>query len=97
MPQCQQRGDTSRMYFSPERYQKGNLKIGETFSIDSHLGGTFTIECTGFDGDKPMFRATNEGWQQMTWCMTTAQASESVFIHGTPDVPEGKEVSNDSR
>ena len=45
----------TQRFFGPERFADGNLKVGETFSVDSGLGGSFVVAYGGHFGGKLLF------------------------------------------
>lgn len=51
----------NKHYFGPERFAKGNLKKGETFSIASGLGGGFLLEYVEHVGRALIFKQHETG------------------------------------
>ena len=74
----------SRKYFSPERFVKGNIKEGETFSTDSGMGGSFVVEFKGWSGHRlnevGFWQVTNFGFKEIRLAYTPEQASKNIFI-----------------
>lgn len=53
---------TRRKYFGPERFT--DLKAGDSFSMESVLGGSFKVEYTGkIDAGHLEFVIVNPGWE----------------------------------
>ena len=71
-----------RRFFGPERFADGNLKLGETFSVDSGLGGSFTVAYAGHVGGRLLFKRQASGdWPADDyWYEDDADAARHVFI-----------------
>ena len=72
-----------RKHLSPEDFAKGNLKGGETFSIDSGLGGSWTVEYTGRNRHGQLVfvrRAKNDWPEQRFYYDTSERAAEALYI-----------------
>ena len=78
-----------RRFFGAGRFARGNLKRGETFSVDSGLGGSWTIAFDRFtdDGALIFVREERDDWPHETYRYADpTEASEHVYIL-IPDYP----------
>ncbi len=71
-----------RRFFDVERFAKGKVKLGETFSIDSGLGGSWTVEYVSHEGNGPVFkRRARHGWPEEHFRYPdAAETARHVFI-----------------
>lgn len=69
-------------YFGAKRFAQGNIKQGETFSIDSGLGGSWTVEYVHHGHSGPVFiRRAKPEWPAETFCFSSDEhAAENVYI-----------------
>jgi hypothetical protein len=70
-------------YFEPERFARGNIKRGETFSVDSGLGGSHTVEylCHDEAGRVVFVREARPGWPRAMYIYVNEQdAARNVYI-----------------
>lgn len=73
----------SRAHFSSKRFAAGAVKVGDTFSIDSGLGGVWTIEYVRHDGEGLIFkRPASPGWPAETF--TYKDAAEAAACIRVP-------------
>jgi hypothetical protein len=68
----------TRKYLAPERV--ATIKEGETFSIDSNLGGAFTVEYMGRRGNLTVWRNVSKGWESYTYEIPLADVPKRIFI-----------------
>ena len=73
-----------RKFFTYKRFEKGNIKEGETFSVDSGMGGSFLIEFKGWSGHKlnerGLWKVRNIGFNEINYSFTPEQAAKNIFI-----------------
>lgn len=71
-----------RKYFGPERFEPGNLKVGEEFSVDSGLGGSHTLKFDRFIGRRLVFikRATPDTPQMEYRLAHPEHAARHLFV-----------------
>ena len=59
-----------------------SMKIGETFHIDSGLGGSFTVEFRGIDGPMALFQNVSPGWEMSHhYRYPVDKVHEHIFIY----------------
>lgn len=73
---------TKRRFFGAERFAEGNLKVGETFSVDSSMGEGWTIAYVRHLNGGPVFRNVSKtGWvPDCIHYLNDAEAARHVFI-----------------
>lgn len=69
-----------RKFFEAERFDAA--KIGETFSVDSGLGGSFTVEFRGVDPDGLFLfhRRAFQDWPAADYCFSRKDVVRKVYI-----------------
>ncbi|KKL74083.1 hypothetical protein LCGC14_2068480 [marine sediment metagenome] len=69
-------------YLGAERFAKGNVKTGETFSVDSGLGGSWMVKYIHHDGVALVFRrAARPDWPAADFRYADdADAARHVYI-----------------
>ncbi len=70
-------------HFDAGRFARGNLKLGESFSVDSCLGGSFTVEFKGYEegGALVFSREARNEWPQAYWVYDTPEdAAKALYI-----------------
>lgn len=72
----------TRKFFSPDRFAKGNLKDGEKFSINSGLGGSFTVRYDGWDDNsgRGRFRVTDHDFKGLHYAFNPERAAQVLFV-----------------
>ena len=70
-----------RNYYSTHRFVRGNIKEGETFSIDSNMGGSFTVKLVGWRKERGLWRCINPDWEALSWLLSPEQAAERLFCY----------------
>lgn len=67
-----------KKYYNTNFFQPGMRKIGETFSIDSGMGGSFTVELKKITDNFLIFDILNPGWKDRIR-MTRQQAAKQIY------------------
>ena len=79
-----------RLYYHERYFELKALKareslpsiFGNTYYIESGLGGVFTVKSLGLDDKgKLEFVITNEGWEKRKYHLTPAEAAEQIFTY----------------
>lgn len=75
-------GLLERRYLGADRFVEGNVKRGETFSVDSNLGGSFVVEYAGHFAGQLLFERKQQGDFPPTcyWYANETDAAQHVFI-----------------
>ena len=72
-----------KRFFDEQRFARGVLKVGETFSVDSGMGGSWTVAFVGYtDGGYLRFeRDARPDWPLQAFTFQTpADAAKEIFI-----------------
>ena len=70
-----------RKYVDAYLLAQGNVKPGETFSVDSGLWGSWTVAYIKHDGDRLLFRrAERDDWpEQDFWFANESDAAKHIY------------------
>jgi len=72
-----------RAYFDADRFAHDNVKVGETFSVDSGLGGSYTVVYRGLDDQRRLVfrRCRSVDWPTHDYIYDNpTEASRHIFI-----------------
>ena len=71
-----------KQFFGAERFAVGNLKKGETFSVDSGLGGSWTLEFDAAYGPQLLFvRRAKQDWPEVFYRYADSEdASRNLYV-----------------
>lgn len=70
--------DLIKKYYDKDYWIPGARKTGETFSIDSGLGGGFLVELKNITNDLFTFVVLTKGWER-TIELTIEQAIRQIY------------------
>ena len=75
-------GRSTCRHFGPERFARGNLKQGETFSIDSGMGGSWTVKFVRFEEGGPVFlRTPSVDWPNAIYAFDSPEhAARELYV-----------------
>ncbi len=75
-------GRPMHRHVSPVRFANGNLKRGETFSVDSGMGGSWTVKFVRFEEGGPVFlRTPSVDWPKAIYAFDSPEhAARELYV-----------------